>query len=574
MNTLRSKQANSAIIGIYHLLLTVSILAALYFGQEIIIPLALASLLIFLLAPLASRVERWIGRVPSVLMIVLVIFILASMIAHTLSMELMDLSSKLPTYKQNITTKMQSADMLNNGFFTTVFHRIENLPQYVAPEKVLESTSVTQTAQSVLSSLLHLTVNIGFVLILVIFMLINREDLKARIVRLIGQGNISSTNRAIDDAATRISQYLLMQLIVNCIFGTTLAIGLFFIGIPNYILWGSVLIVLRFIPYVGTWISAFIPVLLSFLISDSWLTPIFTISLYLILDLLSTNFLEPWIYGSTTGISSTALIIAAVFWTLLWGPVGLLLAIPLTVCLVVIGEHVPQLEFLYILLGNEKALAVHEECYRRLLTENTYVDMDFIDTYLKDNSLIKFYDAVLIPLLITVGKELKSEALEPEKEELLYQNIHEIIEEKVPEIVDENFVKENTSNKNIHILCIPSFSLREELASEMLARAIKQNLFDVKSINLDNVSQIKDSISNEIDIICILVVSPSTSAVARRISKNIRSNGYNNKIFVALLGENSVEIDVKEKIISAGANNVVTSLEECLSEIYKLKTSQ
>jgi predicted PurR-regulated permease PerM/CheY-like chemotaxis protein len=571
----KSVQANSAIIGIYSLLMTVFVLAALYFGQDIIIPLSLAILLTFLLSPIVTKMERWIGRIPAVLSIVVIIFIIACVMGDVLSQEFMDLTAQLPSYKGNIQTKLQSFPFLHNDFFSSLWQKIQNTPKSTIPEAVVNSSAITQTAQSVISTLIHIMVNIAFVMLLLIFMLLNREDLRGRIIRLLGQGHISATTLAMDDASERISHYLLMQLIINFSFGVTLTIGLFFIGIPNAVLWGGLLIVLRFIPYVGTWIAASIPILLSFIISASWMTPLFTISLYLLLDLVSTNFLEPYLYGASTGISSTALIIAAVFWTLLWGPIGLLLAIPLTVCLVVIGRHVPQLEFLNILLGDNKALEVHEECYNRLLTEGQNEGVLFVEKYLKENSLLSLYDSVLIPMLIKMENDLSIEALDPEKAQTLYQGVRDIIEDlnEIPILASAKTTPEQLektpSHENYRVLCVPAKDLRDEIAGEMLTQVLNQQTYSAESLPAGIKSQqILDMVErHNPDVILITVIFPSTLLHARNLCKKLRTRKIKSKIIICLLGSRKIENDIVEKILSAGADYTAVSLTEAVSQL-------
>jgi predicted PurR-regulated permease PerM len=224
-------------------------------------------------------------------------------------------------------------------------------------------------------------------------MLLQREDLRGRLIRLIGQGRISTTTRAMDDAGARVSRYLLMQLVVNVAYGVPVAVGLSFIGVPNAILWGAFATILRFIPYVGPWIAAAFPITLSLAVSPGWMMPLLTIGLFVVLELLSNNVMEPWLYGSSTGVSPIALIVAAVFWTWLWGPVGLVLATPLTVCLVVMGRHVPRLSFLSVLLSDEDALTPAQDCYHRLLTVGEQDEMELVESYLKANSLTRFTTA-------------------------------------------------------------------------------------------------------------------------------------------------------------------------------------
>ena len=231
----------------------------------------------------------------------------------------------------------------------------------------LPTANPLQLLQVILSPLLGPLGTAGLVILLVIFMLLKREDLRSRLIRLIGQGRISATTRAMEDAGQRVSRYLLMQFLVNVTFGIAVAVGLFFIGMPNAILWGAFATVLRFIPYIGPWIAAAFPIILSLAVSPTWMMPLLTLGIFVSLELICSNVVEPWLYGSSTGVSSIALIVAAVFWTWLWGPIGLLLSTPLTVCLVVIGRHVPRLAFFSILLSDEQALTPAEECYHRLL---------------------------------------------------------------------------------------------------------------------------------------------------------------------------------------------------------------
>ena len=269
----------------------------------------------------------------------------------------------------------------------------------------------------------------ALVVLLVIFMLLRREDLRRRLIRLIGKGRISATTHAMDDAGARVFRYLLMQLVVNVSYGIPVAIGLYFIGVPNAVLWGAFATVLRFIPYIGPWIAAAIPVALSLAVSPSWTMPLLTIGLFVVLELLSNNVMEPWLYGSSTGVTPIALIVAAVFWTWLWGPVGLILSTPLTVCLVVMGRHVPRLSFLSVLLSDEEALTPAEDCYHRLLTVGEQDELEFVEAYLKANSLTALYDSVFIPVIIATETDHRLELLDDEQRLLIEQSLRDIIED-------------------------------------------------------------------------------------------------------------------------------------------------
>jgi predicted PurR-regulated permease PerM len=258
--------------------------------------------------------------------------------------------------------------------------------------------SPLQTLREVGGPLVAPIATAGLVVVFVIFMLLQREDLRDRNLRLVGASDVARATEAMDDAAKRISRYLLMQL-VNVLYGIPVGIGLHFLGVPNPILWGLFATVLRFIPYLGPVIAALFPIALSFAVAPGWTLPLLTIALFVTLELFSNNVLEPWLYGSSTGLSPVAVLVAAVFWATLWGPVGLLLSTPLTVCLVVLGRHVPRLGFFHVLLGEEPALAPELKFYQRLLARDTDEATELAEEYLEDESLDKLYDAVIMPTL-------------------------------------------------------------------------------------------------------------------------------------------------------------------------------
>ena len=422
MPALKTKTtATDALVGIWAVALTAFIVASLYFGRDVLIPLALAALLTFLLAPLVTRIERWIGRIAAVLLVVALIFTGFGVAGWMLTRQVVDLATKLPEYKGNIIAKMQAFKTPQGGMFTKLSETVEELkkelPGGLAPAAntqeqgkpeasvslpgavplqpaAISKTNPIQLLELIVAPLLGPLGVAALVLVLVICMLLQREDLRSRLIRLIGQGRISATTRAMDDAGRRVSRYLLMQLLVNVTYGVPVAVGLYFIGVPNAMLWGAFAIVLRFIPYLGPWVAAAFPILLSLATSPGWTAPLLTIGLFVVLELLSNNVMEPWLYGSSTGVSSIALIVAAVFWTWLWGPIGLVLATPITVCLVVMGRHVPRLNFLSVVLSDEEALSPAEDCYHRLLTPGERDELELVESYLKAHSLTALYDCV------------------------------------------------------------------------------------------------------------------------------------------------------------------------------------
>ena len=433
--------------------------------------------------------------------------------------------------------------------------------------------------QVILSPLLGPLGTVGLVILLVIFMLLKREDLRSRLIRLLGQGRISATTRAMDDANQRVSRYLLMQFVVNVIYGTAVAIGLFFIGVPNAILWGAFATALRFIPYIGPWIAAAFPVILSLAVSPSWMMPLITLGLFVLLELICSNMIEPWLYGSSTGVSSIALVVAAVFWTWLWGAIGLLLATPLTVCLVVMGRHVPQLAFLSVMLSDEEALSPAEECYHRLLTVGLNEASEVTDTHLKANSLTALYDAVLIPVITAAETDHQRGSLDNEQRDFVEQGIRDIIEDvgtgPAPEsspIEDKRETEGSPPPALVparRVCCLPARADRDEIAGTMLARLLEQQGFQAQNASAELAAGELVKMVGEADgdAVCISVVAPSTVIHARYLCGKLRAQLPNLKIVVGLWGATENITQAAQRLRDSGANKVVTTLNDAVLQL-------
>ncbi len=413
---------------ISNLLLTAFIILLLYFGREILVPLALSALLTFILAPLVTWLQRWLGRIAAVLLVVMMMFAAAGVVGWAMTCQAIDLANELPNYKENIRLKIHALQGSSQSSFSKISETIEDLKndlplekgggaspgvevkptleRKVIPVEIIDGKDQRfKIVQTVLAPVLGPLGTAALVLVLLIFMLLEREELRNRFIRLIGQGRMTTTARAMDDAGARVSKYLLMQIVVNVTYGIPVAIGLYFIGVPNAILWGALATVLRFIPYVGPWIAAAFPILISIASSPGWMAPLLTIGLFVVLEVISNNVMEPWLYGASTGVTPIALIVAALVWTWLWGPVGLVLATPLTVCLVVMGRHIPKLAFISIVLSDDEALTPAEDCYQRLLRAGEHDEMELVDHYLKIHPLVALFDSVLIPVVTAVGTD-------------------------------------------------------------------------------------------------------------------------------------------------------------------------
>jgi predicted PurR-regulated permease PerM len=610
MQTPKSKTAAAdAIVGLWALALTSFVIATLYFARDLFIPLALASLLTFLLSPLVVRIERWLGRIAAVLLVVVTIFAATGAAGWVLTRQLVDLATKLPDYKENIRTKLRSIKLPSGGVFTKISETVDELkkdlpgaqtptPEAVptarapttsvalpsspaaAPVQVGETFRVNPVdlAQHLLAPLVGPLGTAALVLLLVIFMLLRREDLRRRLIRLIGKGRISSATQAMDDAGARVFRYLFMQLVVNVSYGIPVAIGLYFIGVPNAVLWGAFATVLRFIPYLGPWIAAAIPVALSLAVSPSWMMPLLTIGLFVVLELLSNHVMEPWLYGSSTGVTPIALIVAAVFWTWLWGPVGLILSTPLTVCLVVMGRHVPRLSFLSVLLSDEEALTPAEDCYHRLLTVGEQDELEFVESYLEGNSLAALYDSVFIPVIIATETDHRLELLDDEQRVLVEQTLRDIIEDlgTVPQVESKIDVLKalvddtpSSSPAPFHVYCLPARADRDELAGAMLTQLLQQQ--GVAAQNATGklaVGELLDLVEkSEVDAACVSVVSPSTVIQARYLCVKLRARFPELKIVIGLWGMTQGVTDAARRLRDSGANEVVTTLNDAVLQL-------
>ncbi len=435
-------------------------IAALYFARAILIPLDFALILTFVLTPVVALLQRLrIGRAPSVAMTVLLTMVAAAGVAWVISIQLVDVAEKLPLYRQTIHAKMEALRIPTEGPLGLAANSLKEIarelsgPAAPSPEpgfpvqnrkqRTAPGTpapplpvQIVQQPANALDYFRNLAMPVlrplgvtGLVLIFTVFMLIKQFDLRHRLLRLVGLGQINTMTQALDDAAQRVSRYLLMQVLVNASFGTLFGFGLYFIGVPNPALWGVLAGLLRIVPYVGTMLAAVLPLALSLAAFDSWLPPLLVFLLFAGLELIIANFVEPWLYGANTGISSLALLMAAVFWTLLWGPAGLILSTPLTVCVVVMGRYVPQLAFLHILLGDEVVLAAEAQIYERLLAMDQPEAHSIVDQFLKDKPLVELYDSVLIPALSLAEQDRHKGAIDTIREEFFFLSINEMINE-------------------------------------------------------------------------------------------------------------------------------------------------
>ena len=423
--------------------LAVIIIMMLYFGREIIIPIALAILLSFVLAPLVGLLQRI--RVPrglAVVSVVIIAFAFIFALGSLLASQLTQLADDLPRYQSTISEKIQSfrETTAGRGTLERASGMLKDLskeldkpkdaaaalgagasPKAAAPltpvpvEVRQPDPGALESLQSLISPLLHPLATTGIIIIFVIFILLQREDLRNRLIRLAGSHDLQRTTAALDDAASRLSRLFLIQLVLNGSFGVIIGTGLWLIGVPSAILWGILAAVLRFVPYIGAAIAAAFPLVLAVAVDPTWSMLLWTLALFLVVEPIVGHVIEPMVYGHSTGLSPVAVVASATFWTALWGPIGLVLATPLTVCLVVLGRHVERLEFLDVMFGDRPALSPPEIFYQRMLAGDPTEASDKAEEFFKERSLTSFYDEVALKGLQLAQADAERGALDHER---------------------------------------------------------------------------------------------------------------------------------------------------------------
>ncbi len=581
------KKASSAesLATIANVLIATFVVAVLWFGRDLLVPFALAALLTFMLAPLVTRLQRWLGRIGAVLLVVIMLVTATGAAGWVLTRQAVDLANSLPDYKENIRAKMRSVSLPEDGPFSRFSRTVDELKKdlpgngndsllktesakqggdKVTPVKVVNSgQGGMEFAQGVLAPILGPLGTASLVLLLLIFMLLQREDLRNRFIRLAGQGRISATSLAMDDAASRVSRYLRMQLVVNVTYGIPVAIGLYFLGVPNAILWGTLATVLRFIPYVGPWIAAAFPVIISLAVSPGWTTPLLVIGLFVVLELLSNNIMEPWLYGSSTGVSPVALIVAALVWTSLWGPVGLVLATPLTVCMVVMGRHIPKLSFLSIMLSDDEPLTPAQDCYHRLHRSGENDEMELVDQFLKGNSPAALFDTVLIPVITAAETDHRLGHLETDQLQYVEQGLTEILDDL------ESRREELPPERGFHVACIPARAHRDEIAGEMLlqllrTRGLTTTMASSRMLSGELAGWVRNT---RPDLVCISAVLPTSATHARYVCMKLRRQFPDLKIITGLWGFPKDSQENTALLREAGANGIVTTVMDACDQI-------
>ena len=445
--------------GVAAAVVTAILIGALYFGREVFVPIALAILLSFVLAPLVGFLQRaHIPRAVSVISVVLFAFISIFALGGVIAAQLNELAGDLPRYQFTMREKIKSirGTAAASGTLERAADVLQDLgkelnkpkdpatspPTPLAPAPGQEAKPIPvevrqppptalENIATLISPLLRPLTTTGIIAIFVIFILLQREDLRNRFIKLAGSHDLQKTTAALDDAATRLSRLFLIQLALNVAFGVVIGAGLWVIGIPSPVLWGILAAVLRFVPYIGAVISAVFPLALAAAVDPGWTMLLWTVALFLVVEPVVGHVMEPLLYGHSTGLSPVAVVAAATFWTALWGPVGLVLATPLTVCLVVLGRHVERLAFLDVMLGDRPPLSPSELFYQRMLAEDPAEAVDKAEEFLKERPLSTYYDEVALPGLKLAQKDTVRGALDRAQSDKIKAAVIELVDDLV-----------------------------------------------------------------------------------------------------------------------------------------------
>ncbi|MDZ4820214.1 MAG: AI-2E family transporter [Planctomycetota bacterium] len=621
----------------FALICGIAIVAVLYLAQEILLPFALAVLISFLLAPVVRRLEkRKVPRIPAVLLVVAIFTASWATLSCVVIQQVYELAVRLPEYKENILNK---ADSLRSGAGDEVMKRftgtLEDMRAYLTREEgksaekspedppkeqsigegvakalglqtgaddqdavkadganpdskkeplkvqVVDDLSAMQIARNVVGPILGPLGTAAIVLVFVIFMLLEREDLRNRLIQLCGSKNLTETTHALDEAGKRVSRYLVMQLIINVLYGIVIAIGLFFIGLPNASLWGILTTVLRFIPYVGPWIAAAVPMALSLAVFDGWTLPLLVLALFVVNELISNNVLEPWLYGASTGMSTIGVLVSSVFWAWLWGPVGLIMATPLTVCVMVLGKHLPQVAFLNTLLSDQESLPPESRFYQRLLAMDPDEAQELVDDYLKQHSVMELYDSVLIPALRLAEEDRHTGQHDEDRQAFIVQTMRELIDDLGARASEQPVeIQEQAdgvaARRQISIVCLPARDQADELVAMMFSQMLELHGFQSHTVSKralasEMVAEVENAGAH---IVCVSALPPYAATHARYLCKRLRPKFPRMPILVGLWQSQGTSKKSQDRLRAIGVDHFVTTLQDATDQALNLAMSQ
>jgi predicted PurR-regulated permease PerM len=548
----------------------VLVVAVLYWAQAVLVPVCLAILLTFVLTPPVGWLQRRIGRIAAVLTVVIFAFSFLALAGYGVYRQMVSLGNALPTYRTNIQAKVQDIQGIRSGGSVKELERtIEQLKgdlgapnppagTVTQPVVVTSEPVAGLSAISWLGPVLEPLSTAGFVITLVLFMLLEREDLRDRLLRLFGHGHLAVTTKAMTEASTRVSQQLLLQTLVNLIYGVLSVVGLHLLGVPFPLFWGAVGGALRFIPYVGPIVAAGGPILLSLAALPGWTRPLEVTGFYIVLEMFTNLVLETVLYAGAAGVSQVALLVAVAFWTWLWGPLGLLMATPMTVVLVVIGKHVPSLEPLGTLLSDAPPLSADSSYYQRLLARDQAEAADLVDRFVSSQPANTVFDGLLVPALNYAERDRLEGRLSPDEELAVIETTRELLEG----LTFEPSSRGPVTAARLRVLGYAANGASDELALRMLGQLLRGLPIDIeitgtRLLTSELVAQLK---AGQYGALCVADLPPSAPSKTRYLVKKLRAALPELRIAIGRWAPAELADDSANALIDAGSSHVSSTL--------------
>ncbi len=572
--------------------------AGLYIARQILIPVALTMLVMFLLAPIVRRVERLgIGRVGAVLLVVGLGVGCLGAVGWVVEDQAYQVASQLPEYKENIQAKLKALRLSRGSVLDRASTTLAELGREMAASgaekdlprlgqggtrtdpvavKVVETPPTPfEYARSLIGPAIGPATTAAIVVVLSAFTLARREDLRDRLVILMGERTMHLSTPALDDAAQRVSQYLFLQTAVNSSVGLIVGLGLLAIGVPGALLWGFLTAVLRFVPYVGTWIAGAFPFVITLAVSPDWKQPMLTLGMIAAVELLAGQLVEPLLFSSRTGLSSVAILASTLFWTWLWGPVGLLLSTPLTVCVAVLGRHIPRLGFLEVLLADRIELPLQSRLYQRLLAGDQEEGVQIVQTYSVGKTLAEVYDSLVLPTMrLAEGDRHRNELGEDRAEEL---------REALGVIVADQDHRGNGARQGaaappqgrVRAVCVPARDAMDGLSAEMLAQVLRESGTEARALSSDYLTGevLEYIVAESPEVVCVCAVPPDASVHARVLCKRIRAVFPKVALVVGLWNSQAEMKDAVRRLGDVGTEYIATTLAQAAATVPQLATT-
>jgi predicted PurR-regulated permease PerM len=561
----------------------VLVVAVLYWAQAVLVPFALAILLTFVLAPPVNWLERWIGRVPAVLFVVFLVFTGLGLAAWGISRQVDHLAQDLPGYRSNIRAKI--ADVRGagrGGSVEKLQETLEGIKQDLGTSEPARRGTTTRplvvsseqadplSSFAWLGPIVGQLSTAGLVMALVIFMLLERRDMRDRLIGLFGHGSLTITTKAFDEASTRVSRQLLMQSLVNAMYGVAAGVGLYLLGVPYPFVWAALGAALRFIPYVGPVLGAGAPILISLAALEGWTGPLLVVALFIVLELFTNLVLETMLYSGAAGVSQVALLVSVTFWTWLWGPLGLLMATPLTVCLVVLGKHVAGLEFLGTLMADRPALAPEYGYYQRLLARDQSEAVDLIEAHVKNDDPRTVYDALLLPALNYAERDRLEERLSEEEELTIVDATRELISDaahaiaRLPEEPPAVPAPVAPAGERVTVFGYAANGAADAMALTMLSQLIDDM---PASVEIHPTRLLASEVVGIVEkgqyaVICIADLPPSPPSKTRYIVRRLRASFPDLRIVVGRWAPAALADENTQLLRESGASQVHSTLIE------------